>query len=211
MSPILSRLASAGTINSLSGFNPRRGKTSAVLPAWTQNIITQTTTNTTTQANICNVYYRRHIMMWVYTSAELQSAFGRSSASISGLRFFVTQQPLYQPFPNYAIGMKNGSFGSSSPGNTGYTIVKSSSSESFTTNATKTFDPLTTPFNWTGGDLAIIFAWGQSPTNYDQSGQSGVGSGTMWYALSDASGAYVINTDNPTTTISYRPVVQLYG
>ena len=146
--------------------------------------------------------------MWVYTSAEMQSALGTTSATISGLRFNVTQQPLYQPLPNYAIGMKNGSFGGGTPGNTGYTIVKSASSESFTTGTTKTFS-LTTSFNWTGDDLAIIFAWGQCPTNWNSSGTSPIGSGTLWYSLSDSAGTYTINVDNPTSTRTYRPVVQL--
>jgi alpha-tubulin suppressor-like RCC1 family protein len=177
-------------------------------PAWSGDIITASGNNTTTSPNICNIYFRRHIIMWVYTSAELQSALGTTSATISGLRFDVTQQPLYQPLPNYAIGMKNGSFGGGTPGHTGYTIVKSASSESFTTGTTKTFS-LTTSFNWTGDDLAIIFAWGQCPTNWNSSGTSPIGSGTLWFSLSDSAGTYTINVDNPTSTRTYRPVVQL--
>ena len=179
--------------------------------AGSNNIITQTRLNTTTEVNIANNYYRRYIIMWVYSSAEMQAAFGKTSATISGLRFFVNQQPTHQPFPDYAIGMKNGSFGTSTPGNTGYTIVKSPAPESFTTNQTKTFLPLTTPFTWTGGDLAIVFAWGQSPTNWSSSGQSGVGAGTSWVDLTDSAGSYVINTSNPISTRSTRPVIQLYG
>lgn len=150
-------------------------------------------------------------MMWVYSSAEMVAAFGKSSASITGLRFNVTQQPLYQPLPSYAIGMKNGSFGGSSPGHTGYTVVKTAGSESFTTSTVKTFNSLNTTFNWTGGDLAIIFAWGQSPTNWSATGQSPIGSGTMWRTWTDSAGTYTINTNNPTTTVSYRPVIQLFG
>ncbi len=149
--------------------------------------------------------------MWVYTASEMQAAFGKSSATISGLRFFVNQQPLYQPLPNYAIGMKNGSFSGGSPGHTGYTVVKNPSNESFTTNQNKVFDPFNTSFEWTGGDLAIIFAWGQSPTSWNASGQSGLGAGTMYYTWTDAAGTYVINTDNPNQTLQNRPVVQLYG
>lgn len=185
---------------------------SAPTADWTGNILSITGTNSGTQPNICNIYYRRRIMMWVYTAAELQAAFGKNSANISGLRFFVNQQPLNQPLPNYAIGMKNGSFGTTSPGGTGYTVVKDPSSESFTTNTTKTFDPFDTSFEWTGGDLAIIFAWGQNPVNWNSSGTSGINSSrNMWHAQSDATGTYEINSTTPTSTVAYRPVVQLYG
>jgi hypothetical protein len=177
---------------------------------WTSNIITQTGTNGTTSTNICNIYYRRSIMMWVYTASEMQAAFGKSSATISGLRFFVNGQPQYQPLPDYAIGMKNGTF-TGSPGGAGYTVVKNPSNERFTTNQNKVFDPLDTTFNWTGGDLAIIFAWGQCPVTYSATGQSGIGSGTMYYSWTDGAGAYVINVTTPTSTRSWRPVVQLYG
>jgi len=178
---------------------------------WTNNIITTTGNNGSSSTNIINIWYRRSIMMWVYTAAEMQAAFGKSSATITGLRFSVVGQPQYQPLPNYAIGMKNGTFGSGSPGGTGYTVVKNEASESFTTGTTKTFSPLSNSFAWTGGDLAIIVAWGQSPVSYSGTGISPIGSGTMWYAWTDDSGTYTINSTTPTATVSYRPVIQLYG
>lgn len=177
-------------------------------PKWSPNIITQTSQNGTTSPNIINIYYRRTIMMWVYSAAELQSATGKTSGTIKGLRFYVIGQPAYQPLPEYAIGMKNGSFGTSAPGNTGYTVVKSPSSESFTTSTTKEF--VLTDFSWTGQDLAIIFAWGQCPTGYSASGIVGTGAGSMWYTWQDGPGSYVINTDDPINLMTYRPVVQLY-
>lgn len=185
--------------------------TESIEAEWTEDIITSTGINGNTSTNICNIYFRRSIMMWVYTASELQAAFGKNSADISGLRFFVNTQPLYQPIPDYAIGMKNGTFGSTTPGSTGYTIVKTPSGENFTSNTTKEFDPLDAPFEWTGGDIAIIFAWGQCPTTYSASGTSPIGAGTMWYQWTDSSGTYTINSDNPTSTRLWRPVVQLYG
>lgn len=179
--------------------------------AWTGNVITATGNNDTTSAGLVNIWYRRSILMWTYSAAELQAAFGKAAATITALRFSVTQQPANQPLPAYAVGMKNGNFGASSPGNTGYTVVKAAGNESFTTGSVKSFDPLTTPFAWTGGDLAIIVAWGQCPTGYSASGQTPTGSGTLWYSWVDDAGTYVINTDNPVSSVSYRPVVQLYG
>lgn len=170
-------------------------------------IIASTGSNGTTSPNVVNIYYRRTILSFVYTAAELQAALGVTSGTISDLRFYVTNQPAYQPLPNYAIGVKNGTF-SGNPGNTGYTIIKSASSESFTTNTYKEFT-LATPFQWTGGDLAFTFAWGQVSPSYNASGTARIGSGTMYYSWSDGSGTYVINGDNPTGSQSYRPVLEL--
>lgn len=170
-------------------------------------IIAATGTNNTTGPNVCNIYYRRHIIAFVYTAAELQSALGTSSGEITGLRFNVTSQPANQPLPDYAIGVKQGTF-SGTPGNTGYTIIKSPSSESFTAGTYKEFT-LTNTFNWTGGDLAFVFAWGQCPVTYSASGQSPIGSGTVYYSLNDGPGAFVINVDSFPSTAPYRPVIEL--
>lgn len=181
---------------------------SSRFPFWSGNIITSTGDNFNEDANICNNYWRRYIIKWVYTSAELTAISKLSSGTISGIRFSVTQQPTNQPLPNYAIGLKNGTFGTNDPGNTGYTVVKSASSESFTTGTVKTFT--TTDFAWTGNDIAIVFAWGQCPTNYSSTGTSPIGSGNAWYSGVDTAGTYVINTNSATTAISYRPVLQFY-
>lgn len=177
---------------------------------WTNNIITSTGTNSASSPSFLNIWFRRTIICVVYTSAELQTAFGKSSATISGLRFNVTQQPFYQPLPSYAIGMKEGSF-FGNPGFTGFTVVKSPSSESFTSGTVKTFDPFGTNFNWNGGDLAVVVAWGQCPVNYNQSGTMPIGSGTSYYSWTDSSGAWTINANSFNSTLSYRPVIQLYG
>jgi hypothetical protein len=194
-------------LNGQSIFSPASPEPEPEPSGYTQDIISATGTNGTTSTNIANIYFRRSIMMWVYSAAEMQAAMGSSSGSISGLRFFINQQPLYQPLPAYAIGMKNGSFGSSSPGNTGYTIVKPQGDESFTVNTNKEFT-FSSNFSWSGGDLAVIFAWGQVQPTWNASGQSAIGSGTMWYVWTDSAGTYVINTDNPTATRSWRPVLQ---
>lgn len=177
--------------------------------AWTGDIIAFTGNNGSQSPSMVNNWYRRAIIMWVYTAAELQAAFGQVSTTIRGLRLSVVQQPTYQPYPNYAIGMKNGTF-VGNPGSTGYTVVKSQSSESFTTGTIKTFT-FDTPFAWTGGDLAIVAAWGQSPTNYSASGIQPMGAGTSYYSWTDSAGVYVINTDSANSTVTQRPVVQLFG
>lgn len=178
---------------------------------WTPDIITATGTNSSTQPNICNIYYRRLIMYWVYTASEVSAAFGgATTANISRMRFDVTEEPLYQPLPDYAIGMKQGSFSvSTNPGNTGYTIVKNQNDENFPVG-TKTF-LFDTPFNWTGQDLVIAIAYGQVQPTWNSSGQSAIGSGTSYWDRSDSAGTYVINTDSANSSNNFRPVVQLYG
>jgi hypothetical protein len=176
---------------------------------WTSDIVTANGTSSTSGPGLCNSWYQRGMMMWYYTAAELTAKFGKSSATITKMRFSVTQQPGAQPFPAYAVGMKNGTF-TSVPTNTGFTIVKSAASETFTTGTYKEFT-FTTPFNWTGGDLAIICAWGQIST-YSQSGTqptSNIRSSAI--LRTDSAGTYTINVDVSNSTVATIPVVQLYG
>lgn len=189
--------------------------TSTVPPPedWTGNIITATGQNGATSPNLCNIWFRRHIMYWVYTASEVRAAFnGKTSTIISRMRFEVIGEPANQPLPNYAIGMKQGSFSTASnPGNIGYTIVKNQASESFTTGTIKTFQ-FDTSFNWANEDLVIAVAWGQCPTTYNQSGVSATGGGgSLYFSRADSAGAYTINQDAGGQLQSYRPVVQLYG
>lgn len=184
-------------------------------PNWTGNIVTASGTGGTTVPGPCNIYFRRSIIGFTYTSAELQAAFGKNSATITGLRYYVVGQPLYQPLDSYAIGMKLvANDPVNNPGSSGYTIVKTASTESFTSSTNKVFDPLTTSFTWTSGNnLAIVFAWAQSPTNWNASGQCYVNSGgTLFYTWTDSAGTYVINTQSMDQSASgARPVMQLYG
>jgi hypothetical protein len=173
-------------------------------------IIASTGSNGNNNANINNIYYRRSIIHFVYTAAEIQAATAGTSGTISRLRFYVTQEPLYQPLPNYAIGIKSGTF-SGNPGASGYTVVYSPSSQSFSINAYSYFNFTSgQTINWTGTDLAFAFAWGQSPTNWNGSGKTRIGSGTMYYSRSDSSGQYTINSNSSGSTASYRPVLELY-
>ena len=185
------------------------GKAAAAAAQWLDDTISVTGSNTTTTQSICNIWYRRAICIFYYTAAEMEAAIGSTSATISGIRFYCTNQPLYQPLPNYVIGMKNGTF-SGNPGDSGFFEVKSASSESFTTNSYKEFT-LTSSFDWTGGDLALAFAWGQCPTNYNQSGTNYIGSGTTYYTRTDSTGAFTLNGNRNLESTSGRPVLQFYA
>jgi hypothetical protein len=197
---------------SISGQVLKTSSTITVVDAsggWTSDIVTSNGTSSASGPGLCNSWYQRGMMMWYYTAAELSTKFGKSSATITKMRFSVTQQPGAQPFPAYAVGMKNGTF-TSVPTNTGFTIVKSAASETFTTGTYKEFT-FTTPFDWTGGDLAIICAWGQIST-YSQSGTqptSNIRSSAI--LRTDSVGTYTINVDVSNSTVATIPVVQLYG
>lgn len=174
---------------------------------WSSNVIPQTSSNGTTSPNLCNIYWRRRVLRWVYTSAEMSSALGRSSATIFGMRFFVTQRPIYEPLPGYVVGMKQGNFSvGSNPGATGFTIVSSVRSPGFLSNAFK-YIAFDNPFAWNGQAVVITCAWAQVQPTWNSSGVSGIGSGTMFHAQTDSAGSYTVSSGT-NATVSYRPVVQ---
>ena len=179
---------------------------------WSSDLIpTTNAAPSNTLKGFMNIYYRRTIIVAVYTAGELTAAFGKSSASLSGMRFYVYNQPLNQPLPDYAIGIKEGTFSTTAnPGNTGYTVVKNQAAESFTSGTIKEFQ-FDQTFNWSGNDIAIVCAWGQCPIGYNTSGIHPIGAGNTYYTHTDAAGTYVINTDSILSTSTGRPVIQLYG
>ena len=155
-----------------------------------------------------NNNFARAFIAWSHSSSELYAAFNsKSSATITGVQLFVKGAPAYQPFPNYAIGMKLHTSGiTTNITGASFIQVKAQASESFTSNTTKIFT-FTTPFVWTyGNDLAISFAWGQI-SDYANSGMMDIGSGNSWKAQSDSGGTFLIN-DYAGTTVSYRPIIQ---
>ena len=187
--------------------------TDAADPAvtWTNPVITTTGSNTGSNAGVINNYYRRHIVSFAYTQLEMQALLGTSDVTLYGLRFFVTGAPTYQPYPNYAVGVKNGAFTLTiSPGNTGYTIVSPQQSQSFTGSTYKEI-LFPTPFVWSAsGGLAITMAWGQVPTNYSSTGTTRISSsGNIFFTRTDGTGAYIINVDSAGTALpNNRPVLE---
>lgn len=191
---------------------------SSTLSAGTYVIFSSTTTNGTTSANIMNIYYRRHVIGFTYTAAELQASNSdwANGATISGLRFYITNptSSSNNPYPNYAIAMchiPNGTntTNPTTASRTNFTTVKSQHSASFTSSGTKviSFD---TNFSYNGTDaLGIIFAWGQVPSGYSADGQSYMTStGNSYYSRSDSSGTFTVTT-TASTSVSYRPRVDL--
>lgn len=184
------------------------GSISSYKSGWSENLISATGINGNTSPNLCNNYFRRSILIWKYSANEIMDVSKRKRGWIVGLRFFVNNQPNNQPYPNYSIGLKQGSF-SNNPGNTSYTIVKNPEDTSFVSNTFSEFIPLDTPYYWSENDLAFCVAWGAA-VNWSSTGQSPIGSGELYYSWTDTSGTYVINESTTSSVVSYRPVVQLF-
>lgn len=178
-------------------------------PAW-YNIVSVTGSNGSTNGvSPVNQYYRRQIIAFTYSAAEITAATGKTSGTIQQLRFYVSGVPTNQPYPNWAIGLKNHSNGTSNdPGNTGYAIVWGPESTSFYSGY-NTFDIAN--FSWSGGNLGITFAWGQVPVNWTSTGQSYVNNtGNTYLSQTDAAGTYTINSDGYSTNTSGRPAIEIY-
>lgn len=163
-----------------------------------------------TTAGPINNYYRRYVYKVIFTAAELVAAGWTSGQTIRRISFYVTSQPTYQPYPNYAIGMINTALAVGSDFTTGLTTVRNQVSVSFAANQENIFT-LNTAFAWDGtSNLGISFAWGQCPTNYSSSGvvRSNT-SGSGRFSRTDSAGTYLI-TDTASSTVSGRPCIRLY-
>ncbi len=183
-------------------------------PDWTSNVTSYFTyaVSSTQNPNIMNNYYRRFMLNFVISDAEIYESSGLTNGTIAGVRFNVVSVPTNQPYPNYQIGMKftTGDI-SNGPSDGGYTEVKSPGSQSFVAGLNEiSFD---TPYVWTGGNIALSFAWGQVPTNYSSTGTGPISgqswAGVMRYVRSDGTGSYNINS-LATGSVNYRPIIQLY-
>lgn len=205
------KLGESGTYTMTDGANtPSPG---------TYAIFSGTGTNSTSAANIMNAYYRRYLIGFTYTAAELQASSSnfQNGATISGLSFYITNpvSTSYSPYPNYAVALchvpngANNTNPSLSNNRTNFTTVKAQHNIVFTSSGTKTitFD---NNFSYNGTDgLGLIFAWGQIPTGYSTDGQSYIEStGNAFYSRTDSTGTYNVSS-SASSALSYRPRVDL--
>ena len=169
-------------------------------------------TPATTAPGPINNYYRRYVFKIILTAAELQAAgWWSGPVTIRRISFYVVNQPTYQPYPSYTVGMLNTTLAVGSDFTTGITIVRNAASTSFTASQRNnlTFD---TAFTWDGvNNLGIAFAWGQSPTNWSSSGVvESNGSGSSRYSLTDSAGTYLV-TDAASSSVGGRPCIRLHS
>jgi|688.fasta_scaffold27750_9 hypothetical protein len=168
-------------------------------------------TPTTTSPGPINNYYRRYVYKVIYTVAELQSAGWTKGMTIRRISFYVTNQPTYQPYPSYTIGMINTASAVGSDITAGWTTVRNAANISFTASQ-ENIITLDTAFAWNGtSNLGIGFAWGQSPTNWSSSGvvESNT-TGSARFAVTDGTGTYLL-TDVASSTGTGRPAIRLYA
>lgn len=165
--------------------------------------------NGTTSAGLINQWYRRSVVKFVYSAAEITAATGKSSGTIQQIRFYITGAATNNPFPNYTIGMKNVTTGiSTDPGTSGWSTVSASQDRTFNTTGYYTVD--IADFSWNGNNLAFAMAWGA--VAYTQSGQTRTysGAGALFYAQTDSDGTYLITDSISSTSSTLRPVIEIY-
>ncbi|MFZ9326842.1 MAG: hypothetical protein ACO24H_05215 [Polynucleobacter sp.] len=199
--------------------------TPSLSPILGADILTTTHTSPNDRPSLINIYFRRRLVSSTYTAAEVSTACGsNSTATIYGIQFYVTTAPQYQPLPDYAIGLKNttgGTLDNNTGSNNGtFTTVKAAGDQSFTSGTNKTimFD---TPFEWTGGNLAFVWCWGQCPTDYSLTGRMPINmvnelsltDPRIYFLETDDAGSYTVTDtvtpNNDDEWWAYRPVFKL--
>jgi hypothetical protein len=178
-------------------------------------------TNGTTQVHPVNSYWRRYLIAFTYTAAELANWDIISGSVISKLRWYVTNPPPSNrsPYPKYAIRMMHITNGTinTNPTNLGglssSNVTDVKSQHNYVSTATGYHEmTLDNNFTYNGTDaIGFIFAWGQIPTGYTADGQGYIlSTGTSTYLRTDSSGEYLV-TDTATITGGNRPVINMYS
>lgn len=163
-------------------------------------------------------WHRRSLFVASYSSAEVSAMVGgRGAAEFVSLEVEVADQPAHNPYPAYAIGMKqdaNPTVADNSGG--GFTAVFRPKPVRINRGVLSlAFD---VPFRWTqGNNLHVSWARG-AIGDYSETGRVPTSaSGKSYYAWSDEAGTYSIN--DATTAeglgtegggeVDYRPVFRL--
>ena len=183
---------------------------------------TSTLTTGTTTAYPANAYWRRYLLAFTYTAAELASFDLISGSVISKLRWYVFNPPPSNrsPFPNYAIRMMHIANGTNTTNPTSLGGLSSSNvtdvkAQHNYTNTSVGYTEMTLDNNFTynGTDaIGFIFAWGQIPTGYISDGQGyRLSDGTLHYSRTDSSGTWLVSNTTNLSLNNYRPVIGMYS
>lgn len=178
--------------------------------AQTIQLGTGTATNGTTTSSPVNIFYRRTVAQFVYTSAELNAAGITGPCDLQDLGWFVTNSPIYN-IPGYTVKVKHVGANNvvNALGTTGWTTIKGP----FTYNPTAVgWDMLglDNTFTWNGTDnIGVEVCWSQVQPSWSGSGQCRIYSTTSGYRYSwtDAGGNSCGATPNTITT--NKPQVQM--
>ena len=177
---------------------------------------TSTTGTSTYAPHPVNTYWRRYLLAFTYTAAELASFDIVSGSVISKLRWYVSNQPpsSRNPMPNYAIRMLHIGSGTNTTNPTSLgglsssnvTDVKAQHDYDFITPGVGYHEmALDNNFTYNGSDaIGFIFAWGQVPTGYIADGAGyRLADGILHYNRTDSSGTYAVtDTAGSTYTLS---------
>ena len=184
---------------------------------------TSTTGTSTYAPHPVNTYWRRYLLAFTYTAAELASFDIVNGSVISKLRWYVSNPPpsSRNPMPNYAIRMLH--IGSGTNTTTPTSLGGLSSSNVTDVKAQHNYDfdtpgvgyhemSLDNNFAYNGSDaIGFIFAWGQVPTGYIADGAGyRISSGTLHYNRTDSSGTYAVSDTASRTYSNYRPVIEMF-
>ena len=174
----------------------------------------------TTSAQVGNTYWRRYLLAWTLSQAEifgggLSGYTAGIGGTISALSFYISNPPgsAYQP-QTTEIGLVNlaaGTTGSTNPAaNASLVRVFDASVNLSSASGLTAYNFNITNFTYTGGALGITFALSQCPTNYTSDGQSYyMNGGTTFYARTDGAGAYTYNGSTTNTNTNQRPATWL--
>ena len=119
-----------------------RPNTKIKVDGTTYSIGTQgTSTSATSQAGPANAYYRRHVLSWTYTAAEMDTATGASSGSIQGIQVECVSPPNtgYNSFPNFGIALIT------------YNVTNTANNFSSQTFSTNNYGGTGTTYSWSSG------------------------------------------------------------
>lgn len=169
-----------------------------------------TQTNTTTGTSPVNIWFRRSVMQFVYTAAELNAAGIQGECDLYEMGWFVTQIPV-NDLPDYTIKLKHVTANNvAAPlGQTGWTTVVSPFLYAPTAG---NWDMLTldTPFQWNGIDnIGVEVCWSQVQPSFNSSGQNRIYNEPNGFRFSRTDAAGNSCTDNPASTNSDKPQVQM--
>ena len=168
------------------------------------NLGTGTAVNGTTEASPVNNHFRRRIMQFVYTAAELNAAGLVGGATIDQIGWYVTSNATWTK-PGYTIKMKHVSASdvSSALGTTGWTTVVNSFT--YPTNwPTNTWQMMTfnNNFVWDGtSNIGVEVCWSRTG-DWNATGQCRIYSTTNGFrhSATDASGSSCGETPGNITT-----------
>lgn len=167
------------------------------------------TTYPTTTAGINNVWFRRSVIRYTLTAAELSTAGLSAPTTLSSITWNNLNVPSRPTQPNFTIALAPTPQSSTNAAvATPQTTVRAASPYTWSSPGPTTF-PFTTNWTYPGSNgIQVTVIWGQVNPNYASSGQMAFrGPGNMYYTRSDSTGSYTISTA-ANSPLGARPITE---